>query len=259
MESKNIISLRFAERREQDGERILKYVIEYEGDRTKIVSINLPLSGRPVKTDEISFESTFINKSFVNGFKVVKTKNGEYGYIREEDNCLLPYRFDVALDFNEHGLAMVGKHGYVTWINKNFEYLDSRGQMTMEQEGFPFRAWDKINAFSKGENPLSLVVKRFYDIYTYCYMDTFGKFKSFVEVGYNKELKINSLPLTAFPTGTSFNEQGYATSENLILSSKGYMVDWKDLLKMCADNGYLDLLFDAIDKKVQDQGRTLKR
>ncbi len=260
MEDKNVKSLSFDGRRYQFGEKILSYAIEYEGGKTTVVSINLPLKGRPLKTDEIAFA----NESFVNGFKVVKTKNGEYGYIREEDNCLLPYRFDVALDFNEYGLAMVGKHGYVTWINTNFEYLNSRGEMTMEQEGLPFSAWDKINAFSECESPLSLVIRRFGDIYVYNYMDTFGKFKSFIEVGYNKELKISSLPLTTFHTGTSFNEQGYATVENFILSSKGYMIDLNDLLKMCADNGYIDLIFNGIDKKVQEHdrtlnGRTLKR
>ena len=64
------------------------------------------------------------NENFVNGFKVVKTANGEYAYIRESDNSLLPFRYDIAFDFNEFGFAIVGKDGSVSWINKDFKYLN---------------------------------------------------------------------------------------------------------------------------------------
>ena len=64
------------------------------------------------------------NMNFVNGFKLVEFNDNRYGYIREEDHLLMPYRYDIASDFNEFGLAIVGKNGSVSWINKNFEYLN---------------------------------------------------------------------------------------------------------------------------------------
>ncbi len=256
MENKNVKSLKFDGRvhLENEDRRILRYEIKFDGDKTTIVSINLPLRDRPVKTDEI----ILANESFVNGFKIVKTKNGEYGYIREEDNSLLPYRYDIALDFNEYGLAMVGKNGYVTWINKNFEYLAPNGEMATEQEEFPFIAWNKINAFSKGEIPLSLIVKRWYDVDAYCYMDTFGRLKNFIR--YSKEIDLNHCSKNnTFSASTSFNEQGYANSGIYILNSKGYFMDIRDLIKMCFSNGAVDAIFDDIDKKYEEQNRTLKR
>ena len=252
MEGKNVVSLSFAERREHDGEKILSYAIEYEGDKTTIVSINLPLSDRPVKTDEIAFA----NESFVNGFKVVKTKNGEYGYIREEDNFLLSHRYDIALDFNEYGFAMVGKDGYVTWINRNFDYLASDGTMTMEQDDIPFRAWKKIYAFSEGDDPLSLITGRYYDDTPCCrYIDILGKVKSFAKY---KEGKWTYPTLTTFFDATPFNEQGYARADGYILSSKGYMISKSDLEDKSLNAFLPDSIF-AFAQEIEEHGRTLKR
>ena len=63
------------------------------------------------------------SRDFVNGYKVVQTANKEYAYVREEDNKLLPYRYDIATDFNEYGYAMVGKDARVSWIDRDFRYF----------------------------------------------------------------------------------------------------------------------------------------
>ncbi len=248
MENEKVKSLSFDGRRYQFGEKILNYSIEYEGGKTTVVSINLPLKGRLTKTDEIIFE----NESFVNGFKVVKTKNGEYGYVREEDNALLPYRYDVALDFNEYGLAMVGKDGYVTWINRNFEYLNSLITMSKYEEEYYFLSFEKINAFSKGEIPLSLLIQQHYDIYIYYYIDILGKLKSFKE--YNEGYPA----LAAFLAATPFNEQGYARADDYILSSKGYMISKSDLKDKSLNAGLPDSIFEFA-KETKKNERTLKR
>ncbi|MBR3210145.1 MAG: hypothetical protein IKF82_07790 [Bacilli bacterium] len=73
---------------------------------------------REEKTDEIIEED-----EFVNGYKLVRFANGEFGYIREYHRSLLPYRFDVATRFNKYGLAMVGKNGTVSYITDEFKYL----------------------------------------------------------------------------------------------------------------------------------------
>lgn len=77
------------------------------------------ITARDNPTDEIIEE-----REFINGFKVVRFKNGEFGYIRESDNKLMPYRFDVATDFNSYGLALVGKNCKVNYIDENFQVFE---------------------------------------------------------------------------------------------------------------------------------------
>lgn len=95
---------------------------------------------------------------FVNGFKVVRLENGKYSYVRESDNQLVPFKYDFATDFNEYGMAMVAKGGYVTWINKYFE-LSVSGLLKMyeDRSDIPFTGWHSITEFSKGETPLSIM------------------------------------------------------------------------------------------------------
>ena len=76
-----------------------------------------------IKSEKIIDDSN----EFVNGFKVVQTENGEYAYVRESDNVLLPFRYDVAFDFNQYGFAIVGKDGSVSWIDTTFKYLNLEG------------------------------------------------------------------------------------------------------------------------------------
>ncbi len=103
---------------------------------------------------------------FVNGFKVVRLDNGKYSYVRESDNQLVPFKYDFACDFNEYGMAMVAKGGYVTWINTDFEVSIS-GLLNMyeDKSDINFVGWHKITEFSNGKTPLSIMefrnVKRY--------------------------------------------------------------------------------------------------
>ena len=71
---------------------------------------------------------------FINGFKIVKLLNAQYGYVRETDNVLLPYRFDIASQFNEEGIAIVAKDGVVTRINKEFNIVDENKIMVKKRQ-----------------------------------------------------------------------------------------------------------------------------
>lgn len=102
-----------------NGIRKIFYVV----DDYYVYQVKLPEGKRLEPTEEIMAES----EKFVNGFKAVVTKNGEYAYICEEDNCLLPFRYDIAGNFNEHGYAMVGKNANISWINKEFKYFSRHG------------------------------------------------------------------------------------------------------------------------------------
>ena len=102
------------------------------------------------------------SRDFVNGYKVVQTANKEYAYVKEEGNTLLPFRYDIATDFNEYGYAMVGKDGKVSWIDKNFKYLNSKYEMVNEDSS-KFNGFLSVSDFSKGEHPLSKVCSCSYD------------------------------------------------------------------------------------------------
>ena len=95
---------------------------------------------------------------YVNGFKLVKNAYSQYLYKREEDNELLPYIFDVATNFNEDGLAMVGINNQVTWIDKNFNYFNMCGETVKLPEtdvDNKFRGHLTVEKFSNGKNPVS--------------------------------------------------------------------------------------------------------
>ncbi len=197
-----------------------KYSVN-EDDIDTTVDITMRNGIRPPRFKTIKKES----ENFVNGFKVVLITNGEYAYIRESDNTLLPYRYDVATDFNEYGYAMVGKDGKVSWINKDFEYLNSEGKMVKEHinedppRGFvenvndiytPFNGWVRVQAFNNGKNPLSLLwngtalIDRGYD---YHFFGPDGKLKEFYKYDgeVDKEYKRKSFVLRK-----DFNEKGKA-------------------------------------------------
>lgn len=72
-----------------------------------------------VTMEDVIDEST----EFVNGFKRVLFSDMSYGYIEEQTQRLLPFKFNIASDFNEHGYAMVGTNGGVGLINRDMKAL----------------------------------------------------------------------------------------------------------------------------------------
>lgn len=142
---------------------------------------------REEKTDKIVEEDEFIN-----GYKLVRFANGEFGYIRQSDGKILPHRFDIATSFNEYGLAMVGKNEAVSYITLNFEYLNLQMGISdyrfscfekhqeVTDDGiishlFPLKkgndidhvkGFQAITAFTQGPQPFALVAKEntFYPI-----------------------------------------------------------------------------------------------
>jgi hypothetical protein len=215
----------------------------------------LPRYWRPKKSDEIVKQK----RNFSNGFKLVRTSNGEFGYIRESDGELLPYRYDIAFDFNEHGLAMVGKDGCVSWIDKDFNYIDIDGQKAKEDpDGYcnDFKAWQTIEQFSKGEKPIA---KLYYGRDTYgkvSYIDTNGNLMSFCKF----DGKIHDdQTYSLFEDGTSFDEDGIARVDDSYLFARGYYITYRDLRKIAISRGLLSTLSkeaeQALDKK---EGKKLR-
>jgi hypothetical protein len=99
----------------------------------------------------ISYELCY-NQSieYNNGFAVVQTSNGEFAYMEENTNKLLPYRYDVASQFNNHGFAIVGKANSVTFINRNFQYLSKNGTFVSENLDKEYITFEGFSSLKSG-------------------------------------------------------------------------------------------------------------
>lgn len=236
-----------------DQSRRVCYTInQYEADQTNIF-VSLPRYSRPERSDIIVQEA----EEFVNGYKVVQTANGEYAYVRENDNILLPYRYDIAYNFNEFGFAIVGKEGSVSWIDKDFKFLNLKGEMVEESSLYSWywNAWQKVSSFSKGSIPLSLVYDGRHHYGKSAYFGIDGKMKEFYHYGCNKDAYATSF----FQDGTIFDERGYAQADQYVLLASGYLVSYEDLFKICAENGFLDFISEEADKKFGEKIKMLKK
>ena len=212
---------------------------------------------RPKKSFTIIDDS----KDFVNGYKVVQTANKEYGYVREYDNTLLPFRYDIATDFNQYGYAMVGKNAKVSWIDKNFRYFNAeKEEFTEENEiGYnTFYGFLSVSDFSKGEYPLSKIYRFGYNNEV-SYFTPDGKIKEFSK--YDGEIIRDSDSIKNFSFySTEFNDKGYATAneDNIILLSSGYYLSLKDLIRICEEKGFLETLSSKIAKQEQAYTKFLR-
>lgn len=227
-----------------DFKRTVYYTVNEKENPIRI-TVKLPYFTRPEISDEIINSES----EFVNGFKVVQTANGEYAYIREYDGVLLPYRYDIASDFNDYGFAMVAKDGNTTWINKNFQYLSKNGDMIDENlddelyKYHKFEGFQKVYKFSTGKYPLSLV----YDgrnRYAYSfYFSTEGKRKEFYQFdgSFNYEYTFDSFG------SVDFGDKDYIMIGQGILFSKGYYCPLKYFFELCEKKGIISNIFENID------------
>lgn len=212
-----------------DGKRECSYKIYGDGIEENKLDVVLPKFGRYEITNEIIDE----NKKFVNGFKVVKMDTLEYAYLREDDSKLLPFRYDLALDFNEYGFAMVGKDGRVSWIDKDFRYLDRDGEMSQDEcdpYDFPFYGWNEVSRFSKGDIPLSrLMFEKFDQSRQVSYFGIDGKIKTF-DI------------FDSFQKGIEFDRDGMAVADDLLLFANGNYLEFAKVMEICKQEGLKDML-----------------
>ena len=220
----------------------IKYVINYgEADSYTITS-----NYHEKFNKEIVEEGKFIN-----GFKVVKLANGKYSYVKEENNKMVDYYFDVALNFNSNNMAMVGKDGSVVWIDSEFKYLDSDGnKMKLNNNCFIY-GWQKLYGFNNEELAKVEDNREYY--YRAAYVDKVMNLKVFKEyngmVDENKSLKI-------FGDGSVF-EDNVAILKDKILFSSGYYMNFKDLVRYLRENGSLKNIENMI--REIDKPKMLKK
>lgn len=230
------------------------YEIDCENGTKRNIFVNIPKYHKPYKTDRIVDS----NNEFVNGFKVVKLANDCYSYVREEDNMLMPCFYDIAFDFNHYGLAIVGKAGSVSWINKDFDYLDSKGNTVSEKEDSwkDFNGWDALFNYSEGDIPLSRLFCGKEDYGRVVYVDKDINVKRFYQ--YDGEINKNVFR-SEFFKGTDFNNNGYAIADNYILYKNGFCIAKEDIIKLCLEEGFIDLLFDDAIEKFENDKKLIKK
>ena len=81
-----------------------------------------------IESEDFTIDWENSSDSFHFGYRLVRFVDGTFGYVKKgngEEIC--PFKFDIASEFNEYGLAMIGKNGCVNWIDHNFEYLSMSG------------------------------------------------------------------------------------------------------------------------------------
>ena len=221
------------------------------------ISFKIPKSSKP----DVSFDIIDNTRDFVNGFKVVQTADKKFAYVRENDRALLPYRYDIATDFNEYGYAMVGKNGSVSWIDKEFRYFNAKEEKFLnekENDSDIFNGYLSITDFSKGINPLSRVCY-FGNNNLVSYFGIDGKIKEFYKFdGENIREDYPNKTFSYYTTG--FNDKGYAISNNgeHILLSSGYYISTKDLIRLNDEKGFLDPINNEIEKLEQEYSKFLK-
>ncbi len=254
---KKIVSIKANDVFIEKNIRKFGYTLNERTNEGIYVPIALPRWTRPEKSFDIIDDS----RDFVNGFKVVQTANKEYAYVREEDNELLPYRYDIAADFNEYGYAMVGKDSKVSWIDRNFRYFDFNKETFLDEEKgeyVRFNGFLSVSDFSKGEHPLSKMCRLGYGN-TVSYLGTDGKFKEFSKYDGEKIWENNSNKIFSY-WSTDFNDKGYANANggSLILLSSGHYLTAKDLIRICEEKGFLDTIGSRIEKQEQEYIKFLK-
>ena len=227
-----------------------KTVVSKEYDNLRMTEIDI----KP-KTDE-----------FVNGYKVVRTVTGAYSYKRELDNLVLECRFDIATNFNEHGLALVARNGKVTWMNQNYELLNIRGEFVPYKgiidnpNEFGFQG---VGAFSKGDIPLSRVVDRNTKIlsknnstvsFGFAYVEPNGKYKAFCE--YDGESLSNHKTVNFEKGyGVDFDENGCAFGTNYIIFANGGYVSTSNLRDIAKKEFFVNAINKHVTKACNEQGK----
>lgn len=238
---------------------------EYKINDSTIICVEYPIGITYAKYVRNGGKIIETSEAPSNGFKLVRNKYNQYAYKRLKDDAIIPYLFDYATAFNEHGLAMVAKNGKVSWINKKFEYFDGYAEINdLDELEKIMIGWSAIEEFCEGKIKLSKCQAEYgHDIETTYLGSDFKAKKFYMFNGINKPIIPDSCMCTFINTDfTEFNENGYAFSEDedMILSSTGYYMHTdvflktaielnEDLfVKTAIENGMLDQITEEVTK-----------
>ena len=178
---------------------------------------------------------------------------------------MLPYRFDIATDFNQYGLAMVGKDGHVTWINKEFKMLKHDDywvfqelkpiDLEFDKTGRLSGGFSKVYSFSKGEFPLAKVYEGRRKQGFVAFLRPSGTLQHFRDYdgASVSQLEGNS----EFPICSNFDENGIAVMERGILLAEGFEISNENIINILKGKGtLLEIKQDALQcqKEQEEKG-----
>ncbi len=253
----------------KDGSKIVKYAWldkeevwhTFEVIKSKLW-VNLTYPGALVeaaKKEKQQVENakriTEVPKDFINGFKVIRFGNGEYGYMKE-DGTVDHHRFDIAGNFNEYGFAMVAKNGKVTWINREFCFLSTRldedtglyvHEMTAK-EMIPSQSYNSIEDFMGEESPISSIQYYHDCCMTYFFLNTSGEIQKFFSYRNPKEPKCSLRDYrTMFSKKPTFDKHGVALVDNIVLFANGRYISVSFLIDILKNLGLLDQIDELVN------------
>lgn len=230
---------------ENDGSKKVIYNL-HQGEKQCAVRVEIPVERKPIQRFVIG-ES----EEYVNGFKIVHFQTGEFGYRRESDGKIMPVYCDIASNFNEYGLALVGRNTYATWIDKNFRYVNQFGIWVdgplLENSNQNSKGFVIVGRFSTGETPLSLV--RLPGGH-YSLLNTQGEKQPFRKY----DGKIEDSVITDFVYVSDLDGRDIMlAADNMlangtVLFSRGFYCTLSDLVKLNYENGYLAKIDEQASK-----------
>lgn len=215
------------------------------------------------------------------GFKRVKFENGEFGFVRVSDDTLMPYRFEVADDFNKYGLALVARDGVINYIDTNFQvfeydikYKQPIGHYLLDywiscgkdmyvedfkRELFPLRkkdikdkmsGFDEISCFIEGDKPFAIIGEHFTE--RSVPISPSGELVTFRNYyDHDKEesvIPINGGRLLTTDNGAIMFEDGTYNNPRVYFSNGTYMT-LRDIIKFSNDLGLYSILDNCCEEK----------
>ena len=237
--------------------RMVVYRTNDENSETKKLALNYPVGLTYSEYVMKGGQIIDAKKKPAYGFKLVKNQHDQYMYMRTSDNVVIPCIFDVATNFNRYGLAMVAKDGQITWINKDFQYINNTGLLIQLTDGHVINdGWSSISDFTTGEVKLSKCKSANNKV---SFIDTDLARKKF-KLYDGKELK-EQTETSFLGFVTNFNEQGYAERlasktpfecNYLVISSEGYYMEEETLLEKAIEGKESKIIEAAIREGMLD-------
>ncbi len=234
----------------------VRYIFTFgEENEQKELAIEKPIDD--IESDDFTIDWENSSDGFHFGYRLVRFVDGTFGYVKkgngEEVEEVCPFKFDIASEFNVHGLAMIGKNGCVNWIDHNFEYLSLSGNKiscknVLRENVLRGGEWEFLSDFPKGSDPLStMFTSRFHKEGKVVYLKSDGSIQVFRRFDGN----ILDEQQSVFGPGNFarrelsfrdkgfiwFGPEGYKVLQDKILFAKGYYSTLEDVLQIASKSG----------------------
>ena len=230
-----------------------RYIFTF-GEENKQIDFAIEKTIDDIESEYFTIDWENSSDSFHFGYRLVRFVDGTFGYVKKgngEEIC--PFKFDIASEFNEYGLAMIGKNGCVNWIDHNFEYLSMSGNKiscknVLRENILRGGEWEFLSDFPNGSDPLStMFTSRFHKEGRVVYLKSDGSIQVFRRFDGNilGEQQCVFGPVNFARRELSFRDigfirfgpEGYKVLQDRILFAKGYYSTLEDALQIASKSG----------------------